>query len=423
MVKLLIIADDLTGALDTAGPFTSQGIGSLVTNLIDPDLSLLPDSAEVLSINTETRHLGAKEAYDRVYSAVESARRQGVRHFYKKTDSALRGNIGAELSALADASGVPAVAFVPAYPQIGRKTVLGVQYIDGVPLHETSYARDPLNPIKTSSVADILSGVTAGRISNLAAGGFPYGDANGILVYDSSSEADLHLTSSVLKERGLLAATAGCAGFAGVLPSVIDFDGGFTLCPPRLEKILFLAGSVNPATLEQANFAIESGISGEVLSFEQRFDKNYHKTPSGRAFSEKTANALSSKKAFLIQSVDDLSLLAQTEIQAAKYGLDLNSMHEQIAENISRLVLPAVPFADVIAVFGGDTLLGLIKELSLTGLRPCREILPGVVLSKAERLLESERDLWIVSKSGGFSGKNIIPEIIRLLNGEEIPAL
>ena len=53
---------------------------------------------------------------------------------YKKTDSALRGNIGAERSAVLDGSGEKCLSFIPALPGMNRITVGGVHYIDGVPV-------------------------------------------------------------------------------------------------------------------------------------------------------------------------------------------------------------------------------------------------------------------------------------------------
>ena len=58
----------------------------------------------------------------------------GIPHIYKKTDSALRGNIGAELEAMMQASGEEQLPFVPAFPQIGRTTVNGTHFIEGVPV-------------------------------------------------------------------------------------------------------------------------------------------------------------------------------------------------------------------------------------------------------------------------------------------------
>mgnify|MGYP000093217377 CR=1 FL=1 len=73
----------------------------------------------------------------------------GVFSIYKKTDSALRGNIGAELSALLKTSGERQLPFLPAFPQIDRVTRDGVHYISGVPVTESPFGIDPLSRCAT----------------------------------------------------------------------------------------------------------------------------------------------------------------------------------------------------------------------------------------------------------------------------------
>ena len=102
MIKLLIIADDLTGAIDSGVHFATKGIKTKVF----PDSSFylpldqLDKSVEVIVLNTESRHLSPSEAAERVSRATRTGLKAGVNIIYKKTDSTLRGNIGAELEAL-----------------------------------------------------------------------------------------------------------------------------------------------------------------------------------------------------------------------------------------------------------------------------------------------------------------------------------
>ena len=114
MILLCIIADDFTGALDTGVQFAAHGVSTRV--VVDPNVDFSAHEASVLVVDTETRHLPANQAYDIVSRLVERARRAGISYIYKKTDSALRGNIGAELSALLDASGQAQLHFLPAFP-------------------------------------------------------------------------------------------------------------------------------------------------------------------------------------------------------------------------------------------------------------------------------------------------------------------
>lgn len=104
---VLALADDLTGALEVGAKFAGAGIASLVTTR----LAVVP--GDVLVIDTETRHLPAAEAWRRVFHIASSARASLV---YKKTDSTLRGNIGAELEAVTVANPGALLHYAPAYP-------------------------------------------------------------------------------------------------------------------------------------------------------------------------------------------------------------------------------------------------------------------------------------------------------------------
>lgn len=126
---LLIIADDFTGALDTGVQFAARGIKTRV--VVGADAALTHQNADVLVVDTETRHLPAAQAYAAVEGLVQRAKYAGFAYLYKKTDSALRGNVGAELAALLSASSSRQLAFLPAFPQMNRVTKNGVQYIDG----------------------------------------------------------------------------------------------------------------------------------------------------------------------------------------------------------------------------------------------------------------------------------------------------
>ena len=156
MVKLLILADDFTGALDTGVQFAEEGAATLVVTDPNYDFSPPPGGENVIVFDTETRHVSPEAAYRTISHAVSLAKGAGISYFYKKTDSALRGNIGAELAALMDAAGAPRLHFVPAYPRMGRTTRQGIHYIDGIPVAESVFGRDPFNPVTCSNVTELI---------------------------------------------------------------------------------------------------------------------------------------------------------------------------------------------------------------------------------------------------------------------------
>ena len=113
-VGLGIIADDLTGALDTGVQFSVRAVNSVVT-LIE---RRHPD-AVCLVVDTESRSIPPRMAEERVRRAARLLR---GRLIYKKIDSTMRGNVGVELAATIQELGVHKALVAPAFPANGRTT-------------------------------------------------------------------------------------------------------------------------------------------------------------------------------------------------------------------------------------------------------------------------------------------------------------
>lgn len=112
-LQLAILADDLTGALDSAAPFAARGCRVEVALRPEATAACAQD-AEVVAVSTRSRELTAGEATAAVSCAV-AALPSGVRIF-KKIDSRLKGHIEAELSALRFSRAI----VVPAIVDFGR---------------------------------------------------------------------------------------------------------------------------------------------------------------------------------------------------------------------------------------------------------------------------------------------------------------
>lgn len=159
MERLAIIADDLTGAADAGVRFARQGLTTIVTwGAGDPEFPL--PAADVLVLNTDSRAMAAAEAYACAKEAALRLKSAGYRHVYKKIDSTLRGNWGAEVDAVMDVFGCELAIVAPAFPRMGRTTAAGVHYLQGVPVAETEIARDPKCPVRDSDLVKLLSAQT-----------------------------------------------------------------------------------------------------------------------------------------------------------------------------------------------------------------------------------------------------------------------
>ncbi|MFE1167144.1 four-carbon acid sugar kinase family protein [Nocardiopsis sp. NPDC058789] len=160
MAQVLVVADDLTGANATGARFARTGMR--VATVTPEHVSRVAGDYDVVVANLDSRHVPAEQAADLVTDVVEAVWPVGL--VVKRTDTTLRGNVGAEIEAAYDAvrERLPAgtrvrVLFAPAFPGSGRITEDGVQLLDGVPLERSELANDPLCPMTTSLVSEILA--------------------------------------------------------------------------------------------------------------------------------------------------------------------------------------------------------------------------------------------------------------------------
>lgn len=410
MILLLIIADDFTGALDTGVQFAAHGVSTRV--IVEPDVDFSAYHDSVLVVDTETRHLPAGEAFDIVASLTRRAREAGIRFIYKKTDSALRGNIGAELSAVLTASGCKSLSFLPAFPQMGRITREGVHYINGVPVTESPFGVDPFEPVVHSAVTDLIQ-----EQCSLPSASFPalsehvpVPEQKGILVFDASTLSDLRETGKKLFEKGMLSVMAGCSGFGSVLPELLNIAPDMPAVRPKLDpRLLVVCGSVNAITLAQLDQAEKAGFSRLRLSPEQKLEPGYWQTESGKEALKGVEDMLSSHSHCIIES-NDPGGNQPTADYAAALGIDRETLRVRIAGCLGRLVgeIFTSPSLGTLLLTGGDTLLQCMNCVGVNELEPLCELEQGVVLA---RFTCSGCTRHVITKSGGFGQETLLIDL------------
>lgn len=147
-----VLADDLSGACNVASCFVAN-CTSPVTVYVHIDLPRT-DGAQLEVFNTQSRTLDAATCRQIANRAGRKLRNKPV--VFKKIDAALRGCVGAELEGLLESIGEREVVVAPAIPRIGRTTSGGVQYDRGVPIDRTEYGDDPVSPVRSARVLDII---------------------------------------------------------------------------------------------------------------------------------------------------------------------------------------------------------------------------------------------------------------------------
>ena len=416
MIRLMIIADDFTGGLDTGVQFARKGIRTRVVTNWQADYKEAADGCEVLVVVAETRHIAARQAYDVVFRIVQKSASLNIPYIYKKTDSGLRGNIGAELSAVLDASGAGSLPFLPSMPALKRITKNGVHYIEDVPVAESVFGKDPFEPVTESDVCRIIhmqSEVPAikGTPDQLPAG-------SGIWVIDAATDEELLSAGKRLNDLGKLRVMAGCAGFAAVLPDLLGLKKGSVPKLPEMAFGLFvLCGSVNPITQRQLTYAEENGYARVHILPEQKLDPGYFDSGTGRGTLDEWKAMYERQPWLILDANDPNSSNAQSAAYAEAHHMSTEEVRCRISGVLGR-ILPELlesPGNRSLLITGGDTLLECMNHMQVTRMEPLLEVFPGVVLSEFE---VGGQKKYVITKSGGFGKETLLCDLKKLISDQ-----
>jgi uncharacterized protein YgbK (DUF1537 family) len=233
-MKVVVIADDFTGAAELAAAAEAMGYSAEVQTEFEPS-----SVAEVIAVDTDTRCLPSCDADRRVRAITADVMGAGPRWIYKKTDSVLRGNVRAEIEAILASAGYAGALFVPANPSKGRVIRDSVYYVGGVPLAETSFAADPVHPRRSSNVSELLS--AGGSMPVAVSLDSPPAAFRGIVVPDTPDVEAVRRHAAACDDATLP------AGGVEFFEAVLARRSGGRASPPAVEvglPALFVCGSL-----------------------------------------------------------------------------------------------------------------------------------------------------------------------------------
>ncbi|HLJ56595.1 MAG TPA: four-carbon acid sugar kinase family protein [Chthonomonadaceae bacterium] len=240
-MKIGIVADDLTGAADSAAPFAALGWHATVQWLPDrrrptpgaaqipppcdpPESSVhIPSSGAARAISTGVRDLpetDADEVRRRVGDALRALGAGALDVVYKKIDSTLRGHLRLELDAVRAALPGRLAIVCPAFPANGRTVRDGVLHVHGEPRGSVREAFEMVgDPHATEmSLPEIRGGPerVAKQLRALHAAGAH------ALFCDAETDADLAAIAAALLQMPDLVLPVGSAGLAAAIAGAAE---------------------------------------------------------------------------------------------------------------------------------------------------------------------------------------------------------
>lgn len=424
--RILVIADDLTGANDTGAQFAKQGLSTLV--VMNPDQLAAVTGCDVIVIDTDSRALQPEKAYERTAEAAKAAQKCGFGMLYKKVDSTLRGNVGTEIDAIMDECGCPLAIVAPAFPKNGRTTIGGYHLLKGVPLEATEISRDPKCPVRETNLVTLLSGQTSKKLGHLAIKTMLQGqeaiasaiaqmreEGVRIIVCDIWQDDQFPLLAEAAASVEKQILWVGSAGLAEALPGLLQIQPQQTA---GIKPVLIVAGSVSSVTRRQ----IER-LAAQPNTFLIRTESDRFLDADGvNAYVEECHRqaqaALAKGHDVIVASGYDENIVAKTKEQGSILGFEPARTSDIVAAGLGKIVGAVIDtHSDLCGMVftGGDTAINICHSLSAYGLKVISEVTVGIPLG----LLQGGRchNMPVVTKAGAFGDEDALQKAVQALKG------
>lgn len=412
--RLLVIADDLTGAADAGAAAKQSKPGA--DCLVVPWRGTSADhraadawhrvdeahKADILCLSTNSRNVDPAEASARVRAAVSWSRGRGFRLF-KKVDSLLRGQVSAELATFMRESPSYACLFAPALPGQGRTTSDGVQYHHGQPVAESAARLDAHAPPPSSRLQLIAPagvpvhhlGISEVRANSLTEQLAEYTALGGLIVADSLTAEDLMaLRDSALEIEGL-----DMAGSSGLL------------APRHAVPSSDWAVGHRPTIVVSASRRTEVQIQCDALS--QRLAESsrivIHPThcPTPRELATELEKGIRKGGLCVVTVTPSVPLAAAAGDRREVAEVLLNTLSESVC-----MTIPAVLGRALVVLIGGDLSQSVCQLWSVDSFAVIGTALEGgSVCAVMDR--DDLADVCVIMRSGGFGSADALIELAK----------
>jgi uncharacterized protein YgbK (DUF1537 family) len=404
-LDVAIIADDLTGALDTAAPFAALGFKTAVRLDVDQSPSTIGDGTQVLSLTSESRHLPPHAAEERIRLAIGAAFVHQPRILLKKIDSTLRGNIAIEILACLRWCGRRHALIAPAVPSQGRIMSGGEIFIDGVPLRQTQIASDALSPPPALTLPEVLSAASAALTVHSWPRGavFPLSIDAGLHAYvaDCKTDADLDVISQLASSHCNEVLPVGASGLGAALARRLARELPSKNLSPvashvgqRAHRpILFVIGSRTAKSVEQMARLHEAGaeeLAIPLLASQQEVEQFLDRNSCWAA--------------------PPVALIVRPESSEKTMKIHASEVAHRLGRAAAGLVRRLK--INALVIVGGDTAFETFRALANREAAISGELVPGIAIGMMQ---VDGYPVTFVTKAGGFGGADVLIRILQEL--------
>ncbi|MGD9567691.1 MAG: four-carbon acid sugar kinase family protein [Sedimentibacter sp.] len=413
MSKVVVIADDLTGA-NALGVLLSKH-GYKVATYLNLEKYNNNNDYDIISINTDSRAIEKEMAYERVKKAAEFFKNQDIRLFSKRIDSTLRGNIGAEISALLNNLNNDCYAIVvPSFPSSGRVCAGGYILVNQIPLEKTEISNDPKTPVKKSHVVKLLEEQIHDKVGFIELGAVLKGaeaicdsilnrvnNNCRVIVIDAVTDEDISNIAMAVKNTQLNVISVDPGPFTAALTQEY-FKANET---KKKSKVMLTIGSVSNLTkkqLKEFNVAF-SPLMAEVDAIKLIYDNTRDMEIEKAAI--KLLNGLSEYDVIGVTTI----LSEAQNINLTKLSQELNINEEKISKRITESLAEITKIVleksnnmiSGLYTSGGDVTVSVCSSLGASAIEVKDEVIPLAVFG---RLINGKYDNIPIVTKGGLIG-------------------
>ena len=419
-----IIADDLTGANDTALQFNLSGANTQILF----DYSQAPEGmlkTQVWAISTETRNSKKEDAVPVVRGAVKILdEKLNAEYYYKKIDSTLRGNIGTEAMTVLNELGWDAAIVVPAFPAEGRTTVGGYHLLNGNPIDRTEMARDPKSPVKESHIPTLLAAQTGSAdivgsitLKTVTKGAAPIlielqqliSKGKKLIVVDAVSTTDIEQIALAVEKSSYNILPCGAAAMAKAFADIWLPESEYQHISKTIpdNPIFVVSGSATTIARSQIDRLIQSDDFDPYvldLTLENISTQNFDEVV------DRIVKQLVKSRLVIVNFTTKESAVQQNLEYAEQNGINPDDIPSIITDYLAKLAKDVVAIQDVILVtVGGETSYKVCSAIGISNLQ---------VIDEAESAIPLCLDFnarWIITKSGNLGNASTLVNILKYI--------